>query len=298
MPGVLGPGDLLVTLGAGNVWQVGNIIWSGRVTLEILEGPVLANRTTLRLGGQAQAEIRLGSLDDLEGLSDALARLGGRPLALGGGSNLLAADGRLGLVVVSFARGGEPEIVPGAPDGHVRVSVPGGFALQRLVAWCARRGLAGLAGMSGIPGTVGGAVAGNAGSYGRDMAGVLAGVWAFTAGSGVGFFGPGEFSTGYRRFSLAGVEGFFMIARVLLDLPVSTAGAVRAEARTALAKKKATQPITAATAGCVFKNPEGQSAGRLLDLAGFRAGAWGHGIFRDARQFSGQSRRGHEPGGL
>ncbi|NMC50777.1 MAG: FAD-binding protein [Desulfovibrio sp.] len=245
------------------------------MTLEILEGPVLANRTTLRLGGQAQAEIRLGSPDDLEGLPEALVRLGGRPLALGGGSNLLAADGRLGLVVVSLARGGEPEIVPGAPDGHVRVRVPGGFALQRLVAWCARRGLAGLAGMSGIPGTVGGAAAGNAGSYGRDMAGVLAGVWAFTAGSGVGFFGPGEFSTGYRRFSLAGVEGFFMIARVLLDLPVSTACAVRAEARAALAKKKATQPITAATAGCVFKNPEGQSAGRLLDMAGFRGRSLG-----------------------
>jgi UDP-N-acetylmuramate dehydrogenase len=102
------------------------------------------------------------------------------------------------------------------------------------------------------------------------MAGVLAGVWACTPQRGIGFFGPDEFYAGYRRFSLAGVEGFFMIARVLLDLEVSTPEAVRAEGLAALGRKKATQPIAAATAGCVFKNPEGQSAGRLLDLAGFR----------------------------
>jgi UDP-N-acetylmuramate dehydrogenase len=102
------------------------------------------------------------------------------------------------------------------------------------------------------------------------MAGVLAGVWAWTPDAGVAFFGPDRFKAGYRRFSLVGVAGFFMIARVLLDFESAAEAAVREEAGLALKKKKATQPIAAATAGCVFKNPEGQSAGRLLDLAGFR----------------------------
>ncbi len=240
------------------------------MALEILDGPVLAKRTTLGLGGTALAEIRAGRHDDLEGLAEALARVGGRPLALGGGSNLLAADGELDVAVVTLARGDEPEIVAGAAHGLVRVRVFGGCGLQRLVAWCAKRGLAGLGGLVGIPGTVGGAVAGNAGSFGRDMAGVTAGVWAFTPQKGIGFFGPGEFSTGYRHFALANVEGFFMISQVLLDLEAATPESVLAEGKNALERKRATQPITAATAGCVFKNPEGQSAGRLLDLAGFR----------------------------
>ncbi|MDQ7832556.1 MAG: FAD-binding protein [Desulfovibrionaceae bacterium] len=240
------------------------------MALDILDGPLLARRTTLGLGGKTLAEIRAASVADLDGLSDALARVGARPLALGGGSNILAADRELDLAVVSLARGGDPERAPGAAAGRVRVAVWGGLPLGRLEVWCRRRGLAGLSGMVGIPGTVGGAVAGNAGSYGRDMAGVLAGVWAWTPDAGVEFFGPDRFTAGYRRFSLVGVAGFFMIARVLLDFESAAEAAVREEAGLALKKKKAAQPIAAATAGCVFKNPEGQSAGRLLDLAGFR----------------------------
>ncbi|NDY56046.1 FAD-binding protein [Desulfovibrio sulfodismutans] len=238
--------------------------------LEILDGPPLARRTTLGLGGKTRAEIRAAALADLDGLADALARVGARPLALGGGSNLLAVDRELDVAVVSLSRGDDPEPVPGAPHGRVRVAAWGGLRLGRLVSWCSRHGLAGISGMAGIPGSVGGAVAGNAGSYGRDMAGVLAGVWAWTPKDGVEFFGPDRFTAGYRRFSLTGVTGFFMIARVLFDFSVAAEAVVRQEARAALEKKKATQPIAAATAGCLFKNPPGESAGRLLDLAGFR----------------------------
>jgi UDP-N-acetylmuramate dehydrogenase len=240
------------------------------VALEIHDGPRLAQRTTLGLGGRTLAELRADRLADLDGLPDALARIGGRPLVLGGGSNVLAADGDLAVVLVRLGRGGEPEILPGAAPGKVRVGVFGGYSLARLVAWCGRRGLSGLAGMAGIPGTVGGAAAGNAGSYGRDMAGVLDGVTVWTPGGGIEHFGPQRFSTGYRRFALAGVEGFFMIVQVALAFETASPMAVRQEAGSALAQKKATQPITAATAGSLFKNPPGDSAGRLLDQAGFR----------------------------
>ena len=240
------------------------------MALEIHDGPRLAQRTTLGLGGKTLAEIRADRAADLDGLAGALARIGGRPLALGGGSNILAGDGELDVTLVRLGRDGEPEILPDAPHGRVRVRVHGGYPLARLVAWCGGRGLAGVAGMAGIPGSVGGAVAGNAGSYGRDTAGVLAGVEIWTPRGGLERLGPDRFETGYRRFRVAGVEGFFMIAAAVFEFAAVARDAVREEARAALAKKKAAQPITAATAGCLFKNPPGESAGRLLDLAGFR----------------------------
>ena len=71
--------------------------------LQILEGPILAQRTTLRLGGQALAEVRIPDREALEGLPAALQRLGGTPTMLGCGSNILARDGELPVVVVSLA---------------------------------------------------------------------------------------------------------------------------------------------------------------------------------------------------
>lgn len=245
------------------------------MSLEIHDGPLLARRTTLGLGGKTLAEIRAADPAGLEGLDDALARVGGRPLALGGGSNILAADHDLPVALVRLGRGGEPEVLPEVSPGKVRIAVWGGFPLAALVAWCGRRGLSGLAGMSGIPGTVGGAVAGNAGSYGRDMAGALCGITVWTPGGGLAEIGPERLSTGYRHFAIAGLEGFFVIARAILELEAGSEADVRREASEALAHKMATQPITAATAGCVFKNPEGQSAGRLLDMAGFRGKGMG-----------------------
>ena len=71
------------------------------MTLDVLPGPRLADRTTLRLGGTTLAEVVLTGPDDAAGLASTLAGLGGTPLVLGGGSNILARDGALPLVVIS-----------------------------------------------------------------------------------------------------------------------------------------------------------------------------------------------------
>jgi len=148
------------------------------MALDVRPGPRLSDRTTLRLGGHALAEVVLTSPEDAAGLAETLAGLGGTPLTLGGGSNLLIRDGQLPLVVVSPRLTGEPETLRQRFGAAVRVRVGAGVKLQRLVAWLATQGLAGLAGLVGVPGTVGGAVAGNAGSYGCDMGSVLARCWS------------------------------------------------------------------------------------------------------------------------
>jgi UDP-N-acetylmuramate dehydrogenase len=251
------------------------------VTLEVRPGPNLSARTTLRLGGHALAEVVLTHPDDAGELGATLGRLGGKPLALGGGSNILARDGELPLVVVSPRCKGEPEILRHREGNAIRVRVGAGVKLQRFVAWLATQGLYALAGLAGVPGTVGGAVAGNAGSYGSAMASVLARVQVWTPGKGVTWVGREGFSTGYRHFALTGEQGFFLVLAAEIDCEVREPIAIRQEMIGHLVQKKATQPITAATAGCVFKNPSGTSAGRLLDEAGFRGRRLGNMAFSE-----------------
>lgn len=240
------------------------------MALRIAPGPVLRERTTLRLGGRAQAGITAEAPSDLDGLMPALEKTGAAPLILGGGSNILARDGDLPLAVVDYAFDGGPEEIAGAEEGKALVRVCAGVRLAKLLAFCEKRGLWGLQGLSGIPGLVGGAVAMNAGSYGCETAAVLCEASVWTPEKGLFRIKRGEFEAGYRKFSPKGVKGLFLVVEAVFELARRGEKVVREAALEALGKKKSTQPLAAASAGCVFKNPEGESAGRLLDAAGFR----------------------------
>ena len=144
-----------------------------------------------------------------------------------------------------------------------------GVRLPKLVAWCAARGLSGLEGMAGIPGAVGGAVAMNAGSYGVSMGDVLTRARLWSADSGAVWLTREALTCGYRHFD-PGLSAPWLVLGCELRLTRTEPDIVREAIKANLQRKKATQPITQATAGCVFKNPEGVSAGKLLDEAGFK----------------------------
>ena len=114
--------------------------------------PWLAPRTTLRVGGTALAEIVLERLEDVPLLGERLRALGGTPLVLGAGSNILAQDGELPLVLVRPQLTHGPEIV-GEAGGKVLVRAGAGVPLPRLLRFCAVHGLSGLEGLVGkVPG--------------------------------------------------------------------------------------------------------------------------------------------------
>lgn len=237
--------------------------------LDVLPGPRMSERTTLRLGGKAQAEVRIGSERDLDELPAVLQDTGARPLILGWGSNLLASDGDLPVVVVSVPEASEPEVVHESGD-IVTVCAGAGLRLPKLLSWCARHGLWGMQGLSGIPGGVGGAVAMNAGSFGCEMAQVIKRVRIFSPCCGLRWVGRDDVRMGYRFFAPRTYDEYYIVLGAELDLTRSESEVVLAEASECMAKKKASQPISARTAGCVFKNPEGDAAGRLIDQAGFK----------------------------
>lgn len=249
------------------------------MTLTLLQQPRLRERTTLRLGGPALAEAVARDEAGLDQLARELPGLGGRPMAIGAGSNLLAADGPHQLVLVRAAGNTEPLVESRAQEVLVRAGA--GLGLPRLLGLCQRMGLTGLEGLTGVPGSVGGAVAMNAGSYGVCAADALTRVRLWTPERGLFWKAARACSFGYRRFD-AGLTGtFFLVWEAEFRLTQDDAAAVRARMGEVYAKKKATQPVTAKSAGCVFKNPEGQSAGRMLDEAGMRGKRLGGMAFSD-----------------
>lgn len=243
------------------------------MTLALIHSPRMSERTTLRLGGTALAEAVVFSEAGLDQLGKELPRLGGRPLALGAGSNLLAMEGQLPLVLVRPVNNAAPEISPLPGGAHVRVGA--GFGLPRLIGLCQRLGLAGLESLTGIPGRVGGAVAMNAGSYGVETGALLRRIRLWTPEAGLFWRDAKDCTFGYRHFDTGTGSGFSLIWEAEFLLASDAPQAIRQRMEATYAKKKASQPVTARSAGCVFKNPEGKSAGRLLDEAGMRGKALG-----------------------
>lgn len=237
--------------------------------LKVHPGPSLSERTTLRLGGNALAEVAIGHLNDLDELPGTLEKLGGQPLMLGKGSNLLARDGQLSLVLVRVPAPSKPEIV-GVSGECMTVRVGAGMGLPALLSWAAGKGLSGLEGLSGIPGMVGGAMAMNAGSYGTDMSRVMRRVLLFSPCCGLRWADREDVITGYRTFVPRTDDDWFLILAVEVDLIEADRESIKARMNKIMNTKRSTQPLGAWSAGCVFKNPPEDSAGRLLDAAGFK----------------------------
>ena len=250
--------------------------------LHITPSPKLSALTSLHLGGVALALVAFETPADLDALPQTVSRIGGEVVPLGGGTNILAADGELPVVLVRC--GDEtPPVVAGGADDRVLVRVGAGLSLPRLLAWCMKQGLTGLEGMAGVPGNVGGAVAGNAGAHGVDMGVHLQSIEIFSPDRGYRVLRRDEVCCAYRSFGL--VEGglpWFVIASATLALHRGEPAIIRRTMRENIDRKVAVQPVRAWSAGCVFKNPpSGVSAGRLLDEAGFRGKRHGGMCFSD-----------------
>lgn len=240
--------------------------------------PRLADRTSIHLGGRAIAELILESEHDVFQLAERRKQLGGRLFFLGSGTNILAADGDLPVILVHYAEAGEPRIVT---DNGKTVCVHAGAAvpLPRLLRFCAVNGLSGLEGLVGIPGSVGGAIAMNAGSFGCEVGQNLASVQYFD-GSLIRNADVSQLSYGYRRMRMPEGVADYLVLSGTFSLTRKAKDDISLLMRHNFFEKKSKQPVTAWSAGCVFKNPApDRSAGMLLEAAGFRGKSLGGMMF-------------------
>ncbi len=270
----LGSGaDLLLVLGAGDVTGVLDLLGLDSTSAAHFLGEdprvaydaALGARTTYRVGGTVSALVTLSSLADLDELSAALVAAR-RPLwVVGNGSNLLVADGPHDVVALHLS-GDFDTLAVLDGEGDV-VEVVAGAAMDLPVA--ARRlageGITGFEWAVGVPGTFGGAVAMNAGGHGSDMRASVTRVEVWSEGRRR-WREAAEMDFSYRHSALRQGE---LVTRVELRLGRGDPDRSRAAIGEIVRWRREHQP-GGANAGSVFRNPEGDSAGRLIEAAGLK----------------------------
>jgi UDP-N-acetylmuramate dehydrogenase len=248
-----------------------------RVSGRLLVDEQLAGYTTLKVGGPAAAMVRAESPADLVAVAETCAAQGAPWLIIGRGSNLLIADkGWPGVVVVlgRAFRGLQTEPPPDAladlPVGS-EVAVTAGAAepMPVLARQFARLGLGGMAFGVAIPGTLGGAVRMNAGAHGGEMRQVLS--WAdvvrLADGGRRERIAAADLDMTYRHTTLPGDAVVISAGLRLRRTDDETLAADMAEMKQ---WRRDHQPINEPSCGSVFRNPPGDSAGRLIDTAGLK----------------------------
>lgn len=234
-----------------------------------IPNPSLKERTTIRLGGRAIAELVIEKKQDLESLPQALKRLGGQPFFLGKGSNILASDGEIPYTLVRINLD-KPPVICGEEDGKVLVMAQAGEPLSKILGFCLKNGLSGLEGLAGIPGSAGGAVMMNAGSFGNEIADCLHSVEIWVNGE-IKTYKNNDLKPTYRRMEPLWEECPVLVAELILALTRRDLRAILENMSLNFLEKKSRQPITAWSGGCAFKNPAGREpAGKLLERAGFK----------------------------
>jgi UDP-N-acetylmuramate dehydrogenase len=230
--------------------------------VELRRGVSLAELTSLGIGGSTDL-LRIKKHESIPGLLSLLDSHRVPHRFLGGGSNLLVGDGDLAWIVLQLASP-EPDVVL---EGNF-AQVDAAADLGRMVTYCAKHDLGGMEGLIGVPGTVGGALRMNAGAYGMQIGSYVREVKLYRAATRqIEILRGEQISFEYRHTSFAPDD---MMLAVKLELPSKAYREILQGIRICNEKRRSSQPLGQKSAGCIFKNPPGASAGRMIDELGLK----------------------------
>ncbi len=266
------PGDVVLTLGAGDIHEQGAALARDLHTLQELREH--APRSTLRLyepigcyttfkaGGRAQFYAEPAGTSDLAALIIQCVRLNLPLFVLGRGSNLLVRDGGIAGLIVRLVHG---EFSRLDCRGDL-IEAGAGVRFKQVAAAAKAAGLGGFEWMDGIPGSVGGGLRMNAGAMGTATFDQVVSVRTMDRNGRIHEREPGDLGVAYRH--TAGLETEIALSAVFRGVPAD-AKSIQNRMEESFIKRKTTQPI-GASAGCIFKNPPGDAAGRLIDISGLK----------------------------
>jgi UDP-N-acetylmuramate dehydrogenase len=241
-----------------------------KLDIELRQRTSLAELTSLGIGGTTDL-LRIKKHESISCLLKLLDENRIPHRFVGGGSNLLVGDGELPWIVLQLVPP-EPDIVLEGNLAHVDAAAD----LGRTVTFCAKHDLGGMEGLIGVPGTVGGALRMNAGAYGMQIGSYVREVKLYRAADRkIETLRGHQISFEYRHTSFAPDD---MMLSVTLELPSNPFKEILKGIRICNEKRRASQPLGQKSAGCIFKNPPGASAGRMIDELGLK----GHSV-GDAR---------------
>ncbi len=225
--------------------------------MTLLDEEPLKKHTTIGVGGNARIFAYPETEDDL------LSLLGGKSFIIGGGSNLIFTDEGFSGTVISLERCFNTFVFEQIDNNTMLVQAGGGVPLVKLLAEAQRQGLSGLEFLWGIPGSAGGACYTNAGAFGASFLDLVKEMKVIKyADNTTASYTKSDIEFSYRK----GIR-FGVVKEVLLELKKSNTKERLLEVKK---WRHEHQPIDKKTAGCIFKNPLGDYAGRLIESAGLK----------------------------
>ena len=227
----------------------------------VRESVPLARETHVRIGGPAAFFVEPMTEDAVSAVVRACRDVDAPMHVLGGGSNLVVADDGVPGVVMRLDR-----LNRFVHDGE-RLSAGAGVTLPSVVSNCKKVGLAGLETLVGIPAVVGGAVAMNAGTREGSTFDHLESILVCDADGQVTELARAELRPQYRDGGL----GDRIVLNATFVLQPDDPDQIYERLATSLKRRNATQPVTEKSVGCVFRNPDGASAGQLIEQAGCKS---------------------------
>ena len=225
----------------------------------------MSDYTTFRLGGSCRALLDCKNAEDLAASASLLAEANTPFIVIGQGSNLLVSDQGIDVVVLRYCAETHPQI----SFSGCRVNVSGSTLLDELARQCIEKGLGDISFCSGIPGTVGGAVAGNAGAFGRQIGDVIESAKLMAPDGTVSDVSAEQLGFSYRTSALK--QNKSIILEAVLKLKPCDISTMRQERARIMDLRRAKHPNweSMPCAGSIFRNIEPSSAAERRQAAGW-----------------------------
>jgi UDP-N-acetylmuramate dehydrogenase len=247
--------------------------WKGKILWDI----PMAQFSSFKVGGPAAAVIEVENINDLKKLMHWLEENKVDWRVVGRGSNILVPDNGFAGIVIILA--GEfraienlSSAVTQSTAGKIFIRAGGGCQLSKLVSYCTSQSVSGLEFGVGIPGSIGGAVIMNAGAWGHEIGSLVDSVCLMNFSGSIATVPGKDLGFAYRKCSLP--QDTILLSATFALIPGN-----REEIKTACRKyqdmRRTNQPVSEPSAGSFFKNPPGESAGRLIEKAGLKGFAIG-----------------------
>lgn len=231
--------------------------------IEILENIDIKNYTTFKISCIVKYFVKPKNESALLALLKVVKKENIRYKVMGKGSNLVFVKDWFNGVIISLEYFNDLKIEKD------RVIVGAGYSIMKLALETANKGLSGLEFASGIPGSVGGSLINNAGAYGSDMSSIVKVAKIITPNNEIKTFTKEEIGFSYRSTHLQ-YKSDFICLEVELKLVNKNKEEILETIRRRHEKRLSTQPLEYPSAGSVFRNPNGKSAGELIELLGFK----------------------------
>lgn len=234
----------------------------------------LAPYLAYRVGGPADILVFPRQEEDLAWISTAAKRFSLPVTIIGTGTNLLVVDrGVRGITVSLLHAFQEITRLESSPSaGTTLIRCGGGVSKPSLLEWALNSGLSGLEFSAGVPGTIGGGIFMNAGTKYGCYGDILREMTLFDFASGFRQIRREETHFGYREQSAVGKS---LVTSVIFELSPGNSSAMRQETQRIIREREEKQPLDYPSCGSTFKNPEGHSAGRLIERAGLKGASVG-----------------------